>query len=340
MATLDNCDSASGFTATSGTIVADTGTYNSAPASLLMTLSTGQNWCDFYKSFTYQDTTSFSFYYNILNYTYYDYAEIYFSDGGSDYFYYVITPSSNGWQQITFNKSAMSSSGLPNWATVNTWGVYFQKSGSGYPSMYFDTFEYTPASSPVSISATVINIDAEGIAPSISIPAEVTTSIIGIDIEGIAPTVDIGSSVSISSSTINVDVEGIAPSISIPCNVEISTINIEVEGIVPTVDVSTDFDHKYGINLYAGTTLTYTINISEGFTLLFYCKLESDYVGTLIKFDNTKFLIGYNGTKFWYQKGGRITAGLPRTLPTGLFKIAVQSSKIMILTDDYIEILE
>lgn len=216
MATLDNCDSASGFTATSGTIVADTGTYNSSPASLLMTLSNGQNWCDFYKSFTYQDSTSFSFYYNIPDYTYYDYAEIYFSAGGSDYFYKVITPTTNGWQQITFTKASMLSSGSPNWATVNTWGIYFQKSSAGYPSMYFDTFEYTPAS--VSISATVINIDVQGIAPSVSVPVSITAPIANVDIQGIAPTISIP--VNISCTVINIEVQGIAPSLS---NISVKT---------------------------------------------------------------------------------------------------------------------
>jgi hypothetical protein len=111
--------------------------------------------------------------------------------------------------------------------------------------------------------------------------------------------------------------------------------------ITPEVfDVSITINNKY-IHLEDSVTiLTYDsgVLVDSDFTQIFYIQLPSSFSGVFLKFDD-KFEIGYNGTKFYYSKGTRITAGLPRTLPDGLFKIGVKSSQVMIFGDTFTETL-
>jgi|WetSurMetagenome_2_1015567.scaffolds.fasta_scaffold91567_2 hypothetical protein len=104
-------------------------------------------------------------------------------------------------------------------------------------------------------------------------------------------------------------------------------------------NVTITANNKY-LHLLDGSNIVYTLHsIPSGFTNLYFCKLPSDFNGIIQSFDDGKFDIGYNGTKFWYRRESRIVAGLPRTLPTNIFKIGVQASRIIITTDSYTEIL-
>ncbi len=96
---------------------------------------------------------------------------------------------------------------------------------------------------------------------------------------------------------------------------------------------------KY-IHLLDDAILTYDngMTVPLEFTHLFKCKLPSGFIGEFINYDDS-FKIGYNGTKYYYSKSYRNTAGILRTLPTDWFVVAIQSSKVMIYTDSYTEIL-
>jgi hypothetical protein len=97
--------------------------------------------------------------------------------------------------------------------------------------------------------------------------------------------------------------------------------------------------NKY-IHLEPDTTLTYSsgITIPELFTQIFKIQLPTGFTGDFIRYDNN-YKIGYNGTKFYYQRGYRITAGLPQTLPSGWFTVVVLPKKIIIISDTYTETL-
>lgn len=104
-------------------------------------------------------------------------------------------------------------------------------------------------------------------------------------------------------------------------------------------DVSITINNTY-IHINDGVTLVYdtNVNVQSDFTQIFYAKLPSTFTGIFLKFDEG-FQIGYNGTRFYYQKGDRLTAGTLRALPNGFMKIAVKSSKVFIYADTYTEIL-
>ena len=99
-----------------------------------------------------------------------------------------------------------------------------------------------------------------------------------------------------------------------------------------------------GLQLDDGSVITYSEELPEKFTIVFWIKLPTDFVGsflTLSDGEGSEFEIGYNGTKFYYQHDYRLTAGLPRVLPNPAteFKVGVKQNKIIIQTDTYTEIL-
>jgi hypothetical protein len=97
--------------------------------------------------------------------------------------------------------------------------------------------------------------------------------------------------------------------------------------------------NKY-IHLEPGSILTYDTGVAVplGFTHIFQCKLPTGFTGAFLKYDNL-FEIGYTGTKFYYRKSYRNTAGVFRDLPADWFIVGIQSSKVMIFDTTYTEIL-
>ena len=103
--------------------------------------------------------------------------------------------------------------------------------------------------------------------------------------------------------------------------------------------VAITINNKY-LHLENDASLTFDtgMDVPEEFTQIHYMKLPASFTGIFLKYDDS-FKIGYNGTRFYYEKGYRIVGGIPRSLSDGLFKVAVKSSKVIIYTNDYTETL-
>jgi hypothetical protein len=93
------------------------------------------------------------------------------------------------------------------------------------------------------------------------------------------------------------------------------------------------------IHLFDGSSVEYSETIPQDFTATFFLRLPSTFTGIFMELDDD-YKIGYNGERFYYQRGYRYTAGQKRTLPTVDFRVGVKGTEIVISTDDYIEILK
>jgi hypothetical protein len=104
----------------------------------------------------------------------------------------------------------------------------------------------------------------------------------------------------------------------------------------------TYIDGKFNkdIHLDLNGVLSYTEKIPEGFTIAFWLKLNSDFSGDFLRI-GSDFSVGYDNTigRFYYKNQYRITAGLPRILPTDYFLIAVSSNRLIAICQNYTEIL-
>lgn len=92
------------------------------------------------------------------------------------------------------------------------------------------------------------------------------------------------------------------------------------------------------LHLDNGAILTYTSTLPIGFSLIYFCKLPSGFIGDLVKL-GTDYIFGYNGSRFTFLNQYRITASMPRTLPTDWFLIGLKGTEIIIVTTSYTEIL-
>ena len=93
-----------------------------------------------------------------------------------------------------------------------------------------------------------------------------------------------------------------------------------------------------GIYLNSGSILQFKDNIPQDFTIPFYIKLPTGFTGTFLKLDDD-FEVGYDGTRFYYKRQYRITAGNPVALPTGFFTVSVKGNKVIIRTDTCSEVI-
>lgn len=93
---------------------------------------------------------------------------------------------------------------------------------------------------------------------------------------------------------------------------------------------------NHGYQLGNDGTLEYILDIPIDFTCVykisatgaFYCELGTTYT------------IGYDGERFYFNNNGITVSGLPRTLPSSPFIIAIKPTYVIIKTDDYTEILK
>lgn len=95
------------------------------------------------------------------------------------------------------------------------------------------------------------------------------------------------------------------------------------------------------LHLFDGAYVQYTKTIPEVFTAVYFVKHPSTFTGVMVEFSqaNHNYKVGYDGERFYFQKDYRLTASIPRTLPTNDFRIGVKPNQAVIFTDDYIEII-
>ena len=115
------------------------------------------------------------------------------------------------------------------------------------------------------------------------------------------------------------------------------------ELIVPKIYTVTISVNGYYLVLNNNAILTYTKEIPVGYTQTYYITLYEGFTGIFADFETStgdKFEIGYNGSKFYYKNGYRITAGLERIMPTEEFLVGVKNNKVIIKTSTFEEILQ
>jgi len=99
-----------------------------------------------------------------------------------------------------------------------------------------------------------------------------------------------------------------------------------------------------GINVTANSYLYYDEKFGEEFTISFWVKLDSNFVGKIVELyytddTNKNMIIGFDGQRFYYQQDYRITAGAVHILPAVYFLIGIKNSKIIIKTNTFTEII-
>jgi hypothetical protein len=92
-----------------------------------------------------------------------------------------------------------------------------------------------------------------------------------------------------------------------------------------------------GVQLNAQSSITYEKNVPEDYTINFWVKLASGFVGNILHLGNAEFIVGYNGTRFYVKTNGDAIYSLPINLPLNFFKIAIISNKVIIQTDTQTE---
>jgi hypothetical protein len=112
----------------------------------------------------------------------------------------------------------------------------------------------------------------------------------------------------------------------------------DLEYLPKLFNITLEINSSY-IHLFDGSSVEYSETITQEFTATFFLRLPSTFTGVFMELDDD-YKIGYNGERFYYQRGYRYTAGQKRVLPTVDFRVGVKGTEIVISTDDYIEILK
>jgi hypothetical protein len=89
---------------------------------------------------------------------------------------------------------------------------------------------------------------------------------------------------------------------------------------------------KYNISIHlnSGSKIKFVRTVTEDFTVTYWIKLPTGFTGIFITLGNDCFL-GYNGTKFYYQSQSRITAGVPRALPSDYFFVGIKWCEVTVI---------
>lgn len=114
---------------------------------------------------------------------------------------------------------------------------------------------------------------------------------------------------------------------------------------VDTINIPKLFDITLEVNsaqihLFENSSVEYTETISEKFTGTYFIKLPSDFSGVFMELGDSEYQIGYENSRFYYKRGYRYVAGQSRVLPTVDFKVGIKGDTVIVITDDYTEILK
>jgi hypothetical protein len=124
--------------------------------------------------------------------------------------------------------------------------------------------------------------------------------------------------------------------IKLKYKIEFATDNLDY--LPKLFNITLEINSSY-IHLFEGSSVEYSETIPQNFTTTFFLRLPSTFTGIFMELGDD-YKIGYNGEKFYYQRGYRYAAGQKRTLPTVDFRVGVKGTEIIIATDDYTEILK
>jgi hypothetical protein len=95
---------------------------------------------------------------------------------------------------------------------------------------------------------------------------------------------------------------------------------------------------KFNKNLWLKeiAELMYEEDIPEDFTIIFWANLPYNFTGAFLRIGDS-FYFGYDGKRFFYKNGTRLTAGSEFPLPVGWFLVGIKHNKVIIVTDNKID---
>lgn len=96
-----------------------------------------------------------------------------------------------------------------------------------------------------------------------------------------------------------------------------------------------------GISLASGSQVDFTFSVPVVNTVVERIDaLDSGFSGILYAADDDSYVVGYDGTRFYFNNNGTSAYGLPRTIPTSAFLIIIRPTNVVIKTDTYTETIQ
>jgi len=120
---------------------------------------------------------------------------------------------------------------------------------------------------------------------------------------------------------------------------DIGAIKLEwtnIKQVLPVVTGTYDYtDGKFlkGLHLDSGSLITYLEPLPVNFTLPFFIKLDPSFVGVFLNIyceDVLIYQVGYDGTRFYYQRDYRLTGGLPEDIPSDFILVDVRKDYVIL----------
>lgn len=88
--------------------------------------------------------------------------------------------------------------------------------------------------------------------------------------------------------------------------------------------------NNHGLQLDASSSIEFTLDIPEEFTTTIVYQPDATFTSGIMVRLGTDYDIGYDGTRFYFNNGGTAVYGIPITLPTTPFLIAIRSQDVLI----------